>query len=70
MKKSAGVLIYQMIESEARVLIIHSSGREDLEPWSIPKGEFDARTESPRQAAIREVREELGLVLPEHELMY
>ena len=68
MKKSAGILIYQRTQSGLKLLIIHSNGREDLEAWSIPKGEFDPSAESPEDAAVREVKEELGLTVPKAEL--
>jgi hypothetical protein len=45
MEKSAGVLLYHQIDGEPQVLLVHSNGLEDLEPRSIPKGEFDARHE-------------------------
>ena len=34
---------------------------KDLEAWSVPKGEFDE--EDPREAAIREFREETGFTV-------
>ena len=69
MKKSAGILVYRKSHGELKMLIIHSNGREDLEAWSIPKGEFDPSIESPEQAAVREVKEELGFTVPKAELV-
>ncbi len=76
MKKSAGVLVYQRSNDGIKVLIVHSSGREDLEPWSIPKGEFNPPEstagkfkETPRQAAVREVQEELGISVQSTDLV-
>jgi len=63
--KSAGILAYRVVDGGFEVLLVHSNGREDLEPWSIPKGEFDPTTESPESAAVREVREEIGIEIPE-----
>ena len=68
MKKSAGILIYRITNRKIEVLLVHSTGREGLEAWSLPKGEFDLDRESPSHAAVREVHEELGLNIPESEL--
>jgi len=38
--------------------------KKDAGAWSIPKGEFDAETESAQAAAVREFREELGVDPP------
>ena len=69
MKKSAGILMYHLLNGGLRVLLVHSNGREDIEAWSIPKGEFDPSKESPEEAAIREVQEELGVTVPQDELI-
>jgi len=45
-------------DGEAVLFVRHSYGRRDL--WELPGGGV-ARDESPRQAAAREAREELGL---------
>ncbi len=68
MLKSAGVVIYRHHVAALEVLLVHSSGREDIEAWSIPKGEYEPDTERPIHAAVREVREELGLDIPESQL--
>ncbi|HUH32968.1 MAG TPA: NUDIX domain-containing protein [Daejeonella sp.] len=63
-KKSAGLLLYRFINSSTQVLLVHPGGpfwiNKDLGAWSIPKGEFDHQ-EEPLTAAVREVKEELGL---------
>jgi predicted NUDIX family NTP pyrophosphohydrolase len=65
---SAGLLLYRL-DPEPRVLIAHMGGpfwaRKDAGAWSIPKGEYDPDAESPRDAAVREFREELGVDPPE-----
>jgi len=67
MKKSAGILLYQTIENELSFFLAHPGGpfwkNKDLGAWSIPKGEFTDE-EEPLAAAIREFREETG-ILPE-----
>ncbi len=53
---------------ELEVLLVHPGGpfwaKKDKGAWSIPKGEF--QDEAPLDAAIREVKEELGLTLSGH----
>lgn len=68
MLKSAGIVIYRQRAGALEILLVHSNGREDLEAWSIPKGEYQPETERPIRAAVREVREELGLDVPEDQL--
>ncbi|GAB3301373.1 NUDIX domain-containing protein [Parasphingorhabdus pacifica] len=50
-----------------RVLLVHPGGPywqgKDLGAWSIPKGEHP-QGEDPREAALREFREETGTRLP------
>ncbi|HKT58352.1 MAG TPA: NUDIX domain-containing protein [Microbacterium sp.] len=64
---SAGILLYRTAP-ELEVLIAHMGGpfwsRKDAGAWSIPKGTLDPG-EAPRQAALREFREELGVDAPE-----
>jgi predicted NUDIX family NTP pyrophosphohydrolase len=66
-KKSAGILVYRIVQSGLQLLLVHPGGpfwaRKDAGAWSIPKGEF-GDDEEPLLAAQREVQEELG-VLPE-----
>ncbi len=64
--KSAGVLLYRKKNKGLEVLLVHPGGpfwkNKDEGAWSIPKGEFD-ETEEPFVAALREVKEEMGLEL-------
>lgn len=63
-KKSAGILFYRFKNELPEVLLVHPGGpfwaKKDLGAWSVPKGEFDEQ-EEPLAAAIREVKEELGV---------
>lgn len=63
-KKSAGILLFRR-KPELEVLLVHPGGpfwvKKDDGAWSIPKGEFDS--ENALDAAIRECKEELGVVL-------
>ncbi|MBN1184072.1 MAG: NUDIX domain-containing protein [Bacteroidales bacterium] len=65
-KKSAGILLYRVIDSELEVLLVHPGGpfwsEKDLGSWSIPKGEF-SDNETPLEAAKREFQEETGIAL-------
>lgn len=67
MKKSAGLLLYRKANNSTEVLLVHPGGpfwaKKDFGTWSIPKGEYDEK-ENPRQGAIREFTEELGLPAP------
>lgn len=63
MKKSAGILLYKMVNKDLHIFLVHPGGpfwkNKDLGSWSIPKGEFT--DEEPLQAARREFEEETGL---------
>jgi predicted NUDIX family NTP pyrophosphohydrolase len=63
MKRSAGILLYNIVDGELRVLLVHPGGPlwagKDAGVWSIPKGEFE--DEEPLQAAKREFLEETGV---------
>lgn len=65
-KKSAGILLYRASNKNLEVLLVHPGGpfwkNKDEGAWSIPKGEFD-ENEKPFDAALREVKEEVGLGL-------
>jgi 8-oxo-dGTP diphosphatase len=61
-RMGAGVLF---LDAGGRVLLVDPVYKD---PWEIPGGVVDA-DESPGQAAVREVREELGLALPLGRLM-
>ncbi|WP_298325705.1 NUDIX domain-containing protein [Haloactinopolyspora sp.] len=71
-KHSAGILVFRRTGPEVEVLLGHMGGpfwaRKDAGAWSIPKGEIDA-DEPPRAAARREFTEELGLPVPDGELI-
>jgi len=62
MKRSAGLVVYRMTNSETELFLVHPGGpfwaKKDAGAWSIPKGEFE--TEEPLKAAIREFEEETG----------
>ena len=64
MKRSAGILLYRLVDGEPRVLLVHPGGpywtRKDAGAWTIPKGEY-AKPEEPLAAAIREFGEETGM---------
>ncbi len=66
MKRSAGVLLYQMEAGVLRVLLVHPGGpfwaKRDLGAWSIAKGEYEP-PEDAETAARREFAEETGLDL-------
>ncbi len=64
-RKSAGILMYKKADGKLEVLLVHPGGpfwkNKDDGAWSIPKGEFES--EEPLSAAIREVHEELGILV-------
>jgi predicted NUDIX family NTP pyrophosphohydrolase len=70
--RSAGVLVYRGAGPDLEVLIGHPGGplwaRRDDGAWSIPKGQYLA-DEQPEAAARREFLEELGLPVPDGELV-
>lgn len=67
-KTSAGLLVYRFREGSLEVFLVHPGGpfwaKKDAGAWSIPKGEI-APGEDPGAAALRELREETGLLLQE-----
>lgn len=72
-KTSAGLLLYRPAAGAAtEVLIGHMGGpfwaKKDARAWSIPKGEY-TDGESPREAAVREFTEELGIAPPPGEFV-
>lgn len=67
-KRSAGILLYRLREDgEAEFLLVHPGGpywaKRDAGAWSIPKGGIEAE-EDAREAALRELEEELGAGAP------
>jgi predicted NUDIX family NTP pyrophosphohydrolase len=64
--QSAGVLLYRSGAAGLEVLLVHPGGpywrRRDEGAWQMPKGAIEPG-EDEATAAIREVREELGLDL-------
>ncbi len=71
-KRSAGIVLYRRSTEGLEVLLGHMGGpfwaRKDAAAWSIPKGECEP-DEEPLAAARREFQEELGLPVPEGELV-
>lgn len=63
-KTSAGLLLYRTGPTGLELLLVHPGGpfwaNKDDGAWSIPKGELEDG-EAPLAAALREVREELGV---------
>jgi predicted NUDIX family NTP pyrophosphohydrolase len=70
-KRSAGILLYRQ-QPALEVLLGRMGGpfwqRRRERNWSIPKGEYDP-DESPLAAARREFTEELGVPVPDVELV-
>ncbi|PZU08732.1 NUDIX domain-containing protein [Sphingomonas sp.] len=66
--RSAGVLLYRRREKGTEVLLILPGGpfwrRRNEGAWQIPKGALEPG-ESPVDAAMRELHEELGVLLEE-----
>ena len=65
-KKSAGILLYRIKNKILEVLLVHPGGpfwiKKDAGAWTIPKGELN-ENEEPFDAAIREMKEETGIIL-------
>jgi len=73
-RTSAALLAYDLSDpGELRVFLGHMGGpfweSKDHGGWSIPKGEYDAAAEDPREAARREFAEEIGVPAPDGELI-
>lgn len=66
MRKSAGILLYRKRNDITEVFLVHPGGpfwiKKDIGAWSITKGEFTDE-EQPLTAAIREFKEETGMLL-------
>lgn len=71
-KRSAGILLFRKVEGGIEVLLGHMGGpfwaNRDSGGWSVPKGEHDP-DETAQEAAYREFREELGIPVPDGELI-
>ncbi len=68
-KRSSGILLYRDgADGETEFLLVHPGGpywaRRDDGAWSIPKGGIEGEEDS-REAALRELDEELGPARPE-----
>jgi len=68
-KQSAGILLYRRHGAVLEVFLVHPGGpfwkNRDAGSWTIPKGEFK-NDEPALDAAVREFREETGVVLKGH----
>jgi len=71
-KRSAGILLFRRTSGRIEVLLGHMGGplwaRREEAAWSVPKGEFLA-DEQPLTAARREFAEELGMSVPDVDLI-
>jgi predicted NUDIX family NTP pyrophosphohydrolase len=75
-KRSAGILLFRRTgggtDTDVEVLLGHMGGpfwaRRDAAAWSVVKGEYEP-DEGPQAAARREFTEELGLPVPDGELL-
>ncbi|SDS04868.1 NUDIX domain-containing protein [Jiangella sp. DSM 45060] len=71
-KQSAGILLHRDGAGGVEVLLGHMGGpfwaKKDAGAWSLPKGEYDP-DETPEAAARREFTEELGVPVPDGELV-
>jgi predicted NUDIX family NTP pyrophosphohydrolase len=71
-KRSAGILLFRRTGDGLEVLLGHMGGplwaRRDEAAWSLPKGEYLA-DEEPIAAARREFAEELGIPVPDVDLV-
>jgi predicted NUDIX family NTP pyrophosphohydrolase len=67
-KRSSGILLYRDRDGTTEFLLVHPGGpywaRRDDGAWSIPKGGIEGEEDS-REAALRELDEELGSARPE-----
>lgn len=70
--RSAGILLFRRSGAGLEVLLGHMGGpfwaRRDAGAWTVPKGEYEV-DEEPEAAARREFTEELGLPVPDGELL-
>ncbi|MBO5556169.1 MAG: NUDIX domain-containing protein [Oscillospiraceae bacterium] len=61
-----------VLDGQNRLLIQHRHPQKDRYPgcWDLSAGGFAQRGETSREAALRELREELGITLPAEELRF
>jgi len=66
MKRSAGIILYKLVQGQLFIFLVHPGGpfwkNKDEKSWTIPKGEF-TENEDPLAAAKREFNEETGTVI-------
>ena len=71
-KRSAGILLFRRTSAGIEVLLGHTGGPyhagRDVGAWSVPKGEY-GDDETALDAAHREFTEELGLPVPDGDLV-
>ena len=71
-KRSAGILLFRRTDDRVEVLLGHMGGplwaRREQAAWSLPKGEY-LTDELPLAAARREFAEELGIPVPDVDLV-
>lgn len=71
-RRSAGIVVHRVVDGRLEVLLGHMGGpfwaRRDEGAWSIPKGEPEDG-EEPEATARREFAEELGVPVPDGELV-
>jgi predicted NUDIX family NTP pyrophosphohydrolase len=70
-KHSSGILLFRDREGTTEFLLVHPGGpywtKRDEGAWSIPKGGLEGEEDS-REAALRELDEELGAAAPDLDL--
>ena len=64
---SAGLIMYDIIDGEVKILLVHPGGpfyvKKDLKHWGIPKGLIEGK-ECEWECAKREFEEETGITPP------
>ena len=60
MKISAGCIVVKVFEGRPHILLVHAAGNWKNKRFGFPKGEVEPG-EDPKEAAIREVKEETGI---------
>ena len=59
-ERSAGGVVVDVYEGEARIAVIARRNRAGRVEWCLPKGHLESG-ETPEQAAVREIAEETGI---------